>query len=120
MSGVFVANPARYVIAEEAVSVERLLDENEHIIELIADFVKKGRFYEAVQMQTILQRNLVYLVSLVDQYNLNASESAENTDNMDSTTTTTTAATTTTTTTTTTNNNEINIDNNNNEMVIDE
>ncbi|CAH8823636.1 unnamed protein product [Trichobilharzia szidati] len=117
MSGVFVANPARYVIAEEAVSVERLLDENEHIIELIADFVKKGRFYEAVQMQTILQRNLVYLVSLVDQYNLNASESAENTDNMDSTTTTTA---TTTTTTTTNNNNNINIDNNNNEMVIDE
>uniref|UniRef100_A0AA85JHS3 SS18 N-terminal domain-containing protein n=1 Tax=Trichobilharzia regenti TaxID=157069 RepID=A0AA85JHS3_TRIRE len=63
-----------YVIDEEAVSVVRLLDENDHIIELIADFIKKGRFSEAAQMQGILQRNLVYLVSLVDQYNLNGSD----------------------------------------------
>ncbi|CAH8452021.1 unnamed protein product [Heterobilharzia americana] len=75
MSGVFAQKSARYVIAEEATSPKRLLDENEHIIELIADLTKKGRFRESVQMQTVLQRNLVYLVSLVDQNNLNLHES---------------------------------------------
>ncbi|CAH8470182.1 unnamed protein product [Schistosoma turkestanicum] len=77
MSGAFAQNNSRYVIAQEATSVKRLLDENEHIIELVSDLTRKGRFRESVQLQTVLQRNLVYLVSLVDQNNLASHQSVD-------------------------------------------
>ncbi|KAH8849021.1 SS18-like protein [Schistosoma japonicum] len=82
MSGVFAQNSSRYVIAHEATSAKRLLDENEHIIELVADLARKGRFRESVQLQTVLQRNLVYLVSLVDQNNLDSNHPVD-TDTVD-------------------------------------
>ncbi|CAH8490408.1 unnamed protein product [Schistosoma bovis] len=74
MSGAFAQNSSRYVIAHEATSAKRLLDENEHIIELVSDLARKGRFRESVQLQAVLQRNLVYLVSSVDQNNLNSKQ----------------------------------------------
>ncbi|CAH8492128.1 unnamed protein product [Schistosoma bovis] len=74
MSGAFAQNSSRYVIAHEATSAKRLLDENEHIIELVSDLARKGRFRESVQLQAVLQRNLVYLVSSVDQNNLDSKE----------------------------------------------
>ncbi|CAI2725796.1 unnamed protein product [Schistosoma spindalis] len=77
MSGAFAQNSSRYVIAHEATSAKRLLDENEHIIELVSDLARKGRFREAVQLQAVLQRNLVYLVSSVDQNNLDSKQSVD-------------------------------------------
>ncbi|CAH8287113.1 unnamed protein product [Schistosoma mattheei] len=74
MSGAFAQNSSRYVIAHEATSAKRLLDENEHIIELVSDLARKGRFRESVQLQAVLQRNLVYLVSSVDQNNLDSKQ----------------------------------------------
>ncbi|CAH8486249.1 unnamed protein product [Schistosoma intercalatum] len=74
MSGAFAQNSSRYVIANEATSAKRLLDENEHIIELVSDLARKGRFRESVQLQAVLQRNLVYLVSSVDQNNLDSKQ----------------------------------------------
>lgn len=77
MSGAFAQNSSRYVIAHEATSAKRLLDENEHIIELVADLARKGRFRESVQLQAVLQRNLVYLASLVDQNNLDSKQTVD-------------------------------------------
>ncbi|CAH8493681.1 unnamed protein product [Schistosoma haematobium] len=74
MSGAFAQNSSRYVIAHEATSAKRLLDENEHIIELVSDLARKGRFRDSVQLQAVLQRNLVYLVSSVDQNNLDSKQ----------------------------------------------
>ncbi|CAH8486263.1 unnamed protein product [Schistosoma haematobium] len=74
MSGAFAQNSSRYVIAHEATGAKRLLDENEHIIELVSDLARKGRFRESVQLQAVLQRNLVYLVSSVDQNNLDSKQ----------------------------------------------
>ncbi|XP_018645031.1 hypothetical protein Smp_026830.1 [Schistosoma mansoni] len=76
MSGAFAQNSSRYVIAHEATSAKRV-NENEHIIELVADLARKGRFRESVQLQAVLQRNLVYLVSLVDQNNLDSKQTVD-------------------------------------------
>ncbi|RTG81938.1 uncharacterized protein DC041_0007950 [Schistosoma bovis] len=65
MSQAFAQNSSRYVIAHEATSAKRLLDENEHIIDLVSDLARKGRFREPVQLQAVLERNVVYLVSSV-------------------------------------------------------
>ncbi|RTG81963.1 uncharacterized protein DC041_0006012 [Schistosoma bovis] len=54
--------------------VPSLLDDNEHTIELVSDLARKSRFRESVQLQDVLQRNLVCLVSSVDQNNLDSKQ----------------------------------------------
>ncbi|KAA0200359.1 hypothetical protein FBUS_10242 [Fasciolopsis buskii] len=70
MSAVFCPELPRHSLDPGSTSVKRLLDENEYIIQLIAELSRKGHFVEAAQMQQILHRNLTYLVSLVDRQNL--------------------------------------------------
>ncbi|VDP59267.1 unnamed protein product [Schistosoma curassoni] len=74
MSGAFAQNSSRYVISHEATSAKRLLDDNEHTIELVSDLARKRRFRESVQLQNVLQRNLVCLLSSVDQNNLDSKQ----------------------------------------------
>ncbi|VDP82417.1 unnamed protein product [Echinostoma caproni] len=70
MSAVFSSDVSHPLPDPESTSVKRLLDENEYIIQLISELSRKGNFVEAAQMQLILQRNLTYLVSLVDRQSL--------------------------------------------------
>ncbi|THD21630.1 hypothetical protein D915_007550 [Fasciola hepatica] len=70
MSAVFCSDLPRQSLDPESIGVKRLLDENEYMIQLISELSRKGNFVEAAQMQQILQRNLTYLVSLVDRQNL--------------------------------------------------
>ncbi|CAL8094374.1 unnamed protein product [Calicophoron daubneyi] len=70
MSAVFAPNVGRHFYNPKSVSIQRLMDENDHIIQLIADLSKKAYFEEAAKMQVILQRNICHLVSLADQQRL--------------------------------------------------
>ncbi|OON14635.1 SSXT protein [Opisthorchis viverrini] len=69
MSAVFAPNTSSF-INPTSMSVQRLLDENDHIIQLIAELSRKGNLEEAAQMQLILQRNIIHLVSMVDHQKL--------------------------------------------------
>lgn len=46
--------------------IQKMLDENGHLINTIQDFQSKGKAQECMQYQQILHRNLVYLASIAD------------------------------------------------------
>ncbi|KAF8570645.1 hypothetical protein P879_05788 [Paragonimus westermani] len=77
MSAVFAPDPTIYSVNPNSVSVQRLLDENDHIIQLVAELSRKGNLEEAAQLQLVLQRNIVYLVSMVDQQKMERSHSMQ-------------------------------------------
>ncbi|XP_028832763.1 protein SSXT isoform X2 [Denticeps clupeoides] len=46
--------------------IQKLLDENNHLIQCIMDFQSKGKTAECSQYQQMLHRNLVYLATIAD------------------------------------------------------
>ena len=46
--------------------IQKLLDENGHLIQTIQDYQNKGKVQECMQYQQVLHRNLVYLASIAD------------------------------------------------------
>ncbi|CAE1276159.1 SS18 [Acanthosepion pharaonis] len=51
-------------------TIQKMLDENIHLIQVIVDYQNKGRASECAQYQVMLHRNLVYLATVADS-NLN-------------------------------------------------
>ncbi|XP_055078989.1 calcium-responsive transactivator-like isoform X1 [Periophthalmus magnuspinnatus] len=47
-------------------SIQKMLDENHHLIQCIMDYQSKGKTAECTQYQQILHRNLVYLATIAD------------------------------------------------------
>ncbi|XP_061590793.1 calcium-responsive transactivator-like isoform X3 [Cololabis saira] len=47
-------------------SIQKMLDENHHLIQCIMDYQSKGKTSECTQYQQILHRNLVYLATIAD------------------------------------------------------
>ncbi|XP_028659474.1 protein SSXT isoform X1 [Erpetoichthys calabaricus] len=47
-------------------SIQKLLDDNNHLIQCIMDFQSKGKTAECSQYQQMLHRNLVYLATIAD------------------------------------------------------
>lgn len=47
-------------------TIQKMLDENGHLIQTIQEYQSKGKAQESMQYQTILHRNLVYLASIAD------------------------------------------------------
>ncbi|KAJ8964801.1 hypothetical protein NQ314_004608 [Rhamnusium bicolor] len=46
--------------------IQRLLDENGHLIQTIQEYQSKGKSQEVMQYQTQLHRNLVFLATVAD------------------------------------------------------
>lgn len=46
--------------------IQKMLDENGHLIQTIQEYQSKGKAQESMQYQSILHRNLVYLASIAD------------------------------------------------------
>lgn len=46
--------------------IQKMLDENAHLIQTIQEYQAKGQIMECHQYQQILHRNLVYLASVAD------------------------------------------------------
>lgn len=46
--------------------IQKMLDENSHLIQTIQEYQSKGKANECVQYQQVLHRNLVYLASIAD------------------------------------------------------
>ncbi|XP_072305068.1 uncharacterized protein [Eucyclogobius newberryi] len=46
--------------------IQKMLDENHHLIQCIMDYQSKGKTAECTQYQQILHRNLVYLATIAD------------------------------------------------------
>lgn len=46
--------------------IQRILDENGHLIATIQEYQSKGKAQEVVQMQSTLHRNLVFLATIAD------------------------------------------------------
>uniref|UniRef100_A0A8C8FDM9 SS18 N-terminal domain-containing protein n=1 Tax=Oncorhynchus tshawytscha TaxID=74940 RepID=A0A8C8FDM9_ONCTS len=47
-------------------TIQKMLDENHHLIQCIMDYQNKGKTAECTQYQQILHRNLVYLATIAD------------------------------------------------------
>ncbi|XP_063321203.1 calcium-responsive transactivator-like isoform X3 [Pelmatolapia mariae] len=47
-------------------TIQKMLDENNHLIQCIMDYQSKGKTAECTQYQQILHRNLVYLATIAD------------------------------------------------------
>ncbi|KAF7210188.1 calcium-responsive transactivator isoform X1 [Nothobranchius furzeri] len=47
-------------------NIQKMLDENHHLIQCIMDYQSKGKTAECTQYQQILHRNLVYLATIAD------------------------------------------------------
>uniref|UniRef100_A0A8C7V8N8 SS18L1 subunit of BAF chromatin remodeling complex n=1 Tax=Oncorhynchus mykiss TaxID=8022 RepID=A0A8C7V8N8_ONCMY len=47
-------------------TIQKMLDENHHLIQYIMDYQNKGKTAECTQYQQILHRNLVYLATIAD------------------------------------------------------
>ncbi|XP_032206042.1 calcium-responsive transactivator isoform X1 [Mustela erminea] len=47
-------------------TIQKMLDENHHLIQCILDYQSKGKTAECAQYQQILHRNLVYLATIAD------------------------------------------------------
>ncbi|KAM9752212.1 calcium-responsive transactivator-like isoform 1-T1 [Menidia menidia] len=47
-------------------TIQKMLDENHHLIQCIMDYQSKGKAAECTQYQQILHRNLVYLATIAD------------------------------------------------------
>lgn len=52
--------------APNPAQIQKMLDENAHLIQTIQDYQNKGKGQECLQYQQALHRNLVYLASLAD------------------------------------------------------
>lgn len=46
--------------------IQKMLDENGHLIQTIQEYQSKGKAQESLQYQQVLHRNLMYLASLAD------------------------------------------------------
>lgn len=46
--------------------IQKMLDENGHLIQTIQEYQSKGKAQESMQYQSILHRNLVHLASIAD------------------------------------------------------
>lgn len=46
--------------------IQKMLDENAHLIQTIQEYQAKGQLLECHQYQQVLHRNLVYLASIAD------------------------------------------------------
>lgn len=46
--------------------IQKMLDENGHLIQTIQEYQNKGKAQDCLQYQQILHRNLVYLASIAD------------------------------------------------------
>lgn len=46
--------------------IQKMLDENGHLIQTIQEYQSKGKAQEVLQYQQVLHRNLVYLASMAD------------------------------------------------------
>lgn len=46
--------------------IQKMLDENSHLIQTIQEFQAKGQMSECMQYQQVLHRNLVHLASMAD------------------------------------------------------
>lgn len=52
--------------------IQKMLDENAHLIQTIQEYQAKGQLMECHQYQQVLHRNLVYLATVADaNQNLN-------------------------------------------------
>ncbi|XP_013889138.1 calcium-responsive transactivator isoform X1 [Austrofundulus limnaeus] len=47
-------------------TIQKMLDENHHLIQCIMDYQSKGKTVECTQYQQVLHRNLVYLATIAD------------------------------------------------------
>ncbi|XP_028848482.1 calcium-responsive transactivator-like isoform X3 [Denticeps clupeoides] len=47
-------------------TIQKMLDENHHLIQCIMDYQSKGKTAECTQYQQVLHRNLVYLATIAD------------------------------------------------------
>lgn len=46
--------------------IQKMLDENGHLIQTIQEYQSKGKLPECIQYQQLLHRNLIYLASIAD------------------------------------------------------
>lgn len=46
--------------------IQKMLDENGHLIQTIQEYQSKGKSQEVMQFQQVLHRNLIYLASMAD------------------------------------------------------
>lgn len=73
MSAVFVPQNVRGnkgQVSQE--TIQKLLDENSHLIQCIVDNQSKGKIRECAQYQQVLHRNLVWLATVADSNQGNA------------------------------------------------
>lgn len=49
-----------------AAQIQKVLDENGHLIQAIQEFQAKGKAQEVMQYQQTLHRNLIYLATIAD------------------------------------------------------
>ncbi|ESO98263.1 hypothetical protein LOTGIDRAFT_114542 [Lottia gigantea] len=47
-------------------TIQKMLDENNQLIQTIADYQNSGKATECLQYQQVLHRNLVYLATVAD------------------------------------------------------
>ncbi|XP_015209318.1 protein SSXT isoform X6 [Lepisosteus oculatus] len=66
MSVAFAAHRQRGKNDITPAAIQKLLDENNHLIQCIMDFQSKGKTAECSQYQQMLHRNLVYLATIAD------------------------------------------------------
>ncbi|XP_066575675.1 protein SSXT isoform X7 [Amia ocellicauda] len=66
MSVAFAAHRQRGKGDITPAAIQKLLDENNHLIQCIMDFQSKGKTAECSQYQQMLHRNLVYLATIAD------------------------------------------------------
>lgn len=57
--------------APNPAQIQKMLDENGHLIQTIQDYHSRGKAQDCIQFQQLLHRNLVYIASIVDSnYNV--------------------------------------------------
>ncbi|KAJ8419097.1 hypothetical protein AAFF_G00005960 [Aldrovandia affinis] len=66
MSVAFAAHRQRGKGDITPAAIQKLLDENNQLIQCIMDFQSKGKTAECSQYQQMLHRNLVYLATIAD------------------------------------------------------
>ncbi|XP_064640495.1 protein SSXT-like isoform X2 [Lineus longissimus] len=66
MSMTFVPSHMRGKTPPTQASIQKMLDENNQLIQTIVDYQNRGKATECVQYQQILHRNLVYLATIAD------------------------------------------------------
>ncbi|KAJ8302408.1 hypothetical protein KUTeg_018804 [Tegillarca granosa] len=66
MSVAFVQSQHKKGPAPNQATIQKMLDENNQLIQAIVDYQNKGRASECMQYQQMLHRNLVYLATLAD------------------------------------------------------